>query len=178
MLNSILNQIEFQWVDTFIQLVVAGAGWAAFILERQKSGGTTKVKLRMRVEFKQSYEDGKAVAKIELQVVNIGMATVYIETWGIELRGFGRKRRKILISDEMIRLEPGKPEKKSFYFPKKRIFQEALLKDRVYIYVTCRLGQIFYSKGNRYSEFEREYMKVQEPADSSNKEMEEIEKRV
>ena len=175
MMNWLWNENGWQIVNAIVQNVIAMSAWVTIILTKQQVSSTTKVKLKMYTEFQTSVENGKAVVEIVLHIINLGMASVYIEEWGIALQRYRGKNCNMSISKELFELEPGKPYEVSCYYPINTINDKASLRDKVRIYVRCRLGEIYYSKQKfPYYEFKHDYQKIMESVDSANKEIEKM----
>lgn len=130
------------------------AYWGIVISERQVSG-TTKVKLKTKKRFVPGNDLEEKKVNIEVDIINLGLAPIYIEELGIAIhRRFKRSTKKFILfgnSDE-LKLESGKPYTKSFIYSQihskiRDIIPECdYNKMKVSIYVKYHLEEIYYSK--------------------------------
>lgn len=160
---SLGNDI-WQLINCVVQAVVAILAWIAIILTLRQVSSTTKVKFKMYTKFQIGMKDGKEAVEIVLHIVNLGMAPIFIEGWGVQLWNYGKKKKTITISEEIFELKPGKPYSLSSYYPYNKVNDAASLHDKVCIYIKYRLGEIYYGKKELYDDLNFEYKKVRDDA--------------
>lgn len=176
MLNSFWSENGWEFINCIIQAVISISAWITILLTRRQVSSTTRVKLKMYTDFRADIQDGEAVVEIALHIVNQGMAPVYIQGWGIELRGYRHKDYRLSISTDLFELEPGRPYVIAQHYPGGKIDDMASLHDRVRIYVQYQLNELYYSRKKcSYDEFRHEFEKVNHSINSVNSEVAEME---
>lgn len=115
---------------------------------------------------------------LELQVVNLGLATIYAEEWGIAIhRPFSRKTDKIILyqEDEGMKLEPGKTQIISLDYSKPRVKERVSGyehdKVKISIYMKYHLGEIFNFRKEPLSNFMYDYQKLKDDVFDKNNEL-------
>ena len=167
-----------------IQITLAAIAWLTFCITVRKIPSITKVKIKVLHHFCRVMEEPEAKVKIHIRMVNLGMAQLTVEEIGVYLRRPLKKKKKLvpLNKFENLCLTPGAPhtEKLNFDFQsiKSKIISQKHEKIKVGIYVKYHLGEVYYSKSMRFSDFKFEYDRAKEGSDEVNRELKEIEREV
>lgn len=182
-MERLWNQHGWDFINCLIQALIALLAWVAIINTRKKVSSTTRIKLKMRADFRITFVNNLNTAEIVVYIVNLGMAPVYIEEWGISLWKYGlfyRDSERIsgnLSTEDLVELPPGKPVILTALYPSEIIGEKAYSSDKVRLYAKYWLGKIYYEKQKiPYNDIERKYNLVKNSAENAHHELHHIAK--
>lgn len=156
------------------QLLAAFFAWQTIKVYKRQSSSTNKVKFKIRHVFVSAEKDNKNVVNMQIDIVNLGLAPVYIEEWGIIIHKPLRQSVLHILGKEFgeCELNPGKPFSRSFPYShtaiKDKIGRVSHEKVKLSIYVMYHLGEIYHSKKVKFNVLDFQYSKVKESVDETN----------
>lgn len=168
---SFIKGNELNYMNCFFQFIIALCAVIAICITIQQISSKTKINLKMKMAFRlNKIENDKTIVELEIKIVNMGMASVYITACGIQLRKHRKKKPKVAISDKLFRLKPGEHISVVGEYPGDIIDDSSSTYDRVYMYVESQLGKMYYYNKDimRYEEFWHQYQKFKKRADKDN----------
>ena len=172
------NQYGWDFVNCLIQAVIALFAWIAIIDTRKKVSSTTKIKLKMRTDFRITFVNNQNTVEIIVYLVNLGMAPVYIEEWGVSLWKYGLiYRDKECMTEDVVELPPGKPVILTALYPNEIIGEKVHSGDKVRLYAKYWLDKIYYEKERiPYTDLERKYNLTKDSAENAHTALQQIAK--
>lgn len=166
------------------QLLAAFFAWQTIKVYKRQSSSTNKVKFKIRHGFVPQKKDNKNVVNMQIDIVNLGLAPVYIEEWGVIIHKSFRRSVFHILGQEFgeCELDPGKPYSRSFPYAhttiKDKIGRCSHEKVKLSIYVMYHLGEIYHSKKVKFNVFDFQYSKVKESVDETNIEIRDMQKEM
>ncbi len=115
--------------------------------------------------------------KMQIDIVNLGLAPVYIEEWGVIIHKPIRRSVLHILGQEFgeCKLDPGKPYSRLFPYAhtaiKDKIGRCSHERVKMSIYVKYHLGELYHSKKEKFTVFDFQYSTVKESVDESNLEI-------
>lgn len=149
-------------INCLCQIAVACAAVIALFLTCRQFSGRAKARLKAKTRFvigeKQNREFFVAV---QISIVNLGMAPVYISEAGIQLWDGNRKKWSMCTSLDPIVIKPGNIVHVSGEYDFEMMEDHATLHDKVSVYAKCQLDRCWIDKQRvSYADFNHEYEKV------------------
>ncbi len=183
MFQKLTPDILIEIINCIVQTVVAISGWLLYMITRRQVPSTTKAKFKICSMFVPVREKEETVVNLNVDIVNLGMAPIFVEEWGVALhRKFSYRCEDEMVilskSFEDIKLEPGRPCKKSFPYPEEEIedyiCRYGKKKIKASIYIKYHLGEVYNSKWESYTDFEEKFARAEKRVTLANKEIEKL----
>lgn len=157
------------------QILLAIFAWCEIIVSKRKVSSTNKVKFKIRRNFVIAQKNNKNKVNFKVDIVNLGLAPVYIEEWGVAIHKPFRKCILRVLSADEVKLEPGKPYTRSFSYShteiKDRIGNYNYKRVKMSVYIKYHLGETYYSKKEKFSTYNLAYYDVKESVTDSDNEI-------
>lgn len=166
------------------QLLTALFAWQTIKVYKRQSSSTNRVKFKIRYGFVVAKKDNRNIVNLKIDIVNLGLASVYIEEWGLIIhKPFKRSVSHILGQEfDESKLDPGKPYSRSFPYShttiKDKIGRCSHEKVKMSIYIKYHLGEVHHSKKVKFTVFDFQYSRVKESVDEINAEIQDIQTEI
>lgn len=172
-----------------IQIMLAIVAWIALIYTKRQIPSTNKVKFKVKYGFSKEMNEEKEIKTvINVDIVNLGMAPVYVEGLGILLYKPLRKDKIHIPLDninskfETFRLEPGKPYRSSYDYNHLQMLNKITRKNhnrvRVSVYLRYHLDEEYHPKSISFNDFVFLYDKASIATNNVNRQFEKMVKEV
>jgi hypothetical protein len=162
MIDWLINDHGLDLINCVCQIIMALAAVIAICITVKQVSGKSKVHLRATTEFRINERHNHTFyVELILNVVNLGMAPVYMSEVGIQLWDGRREKWKMRISTDPIVIMPGDIAKISGEYDTEMMDDHATLRNKVCVYVKCQLDRFWFEKVKTpYAEFKHESEKV------------------